>query len=70
MECRYSKYMFNEVQTIKYNANDNTFLWKGGENNLEYIGEGEWRLREQYYDSGNVVLVWELADFDWRSLGI
>ena len=69
VECRSSSFLFNEVITFQYDINDNLFRWVGGENNVLYTGEGEWRLDEQDYDYGNLGLKWTHNQY-WKILGI
>ena len=69
VECRYSSFVFNEVQMFQYDDDNNLFRWIGGENNVLYTGGGVWSLDEQDYDYGNLGLKWTHNQY-WKILGI
>ena len=70
LECRYSKYLNNEVQRITYAGDGLKYIWRGGENNVEYTDRREMQLlNNNDLDSYNrKVLNWNDGQ-KWTELG-
>ena len=76
VECRYSKYLDNEVERIRFDLNvvnnDDVLKWVRsiGPKNVEYTGQGEIRLLNHTFDIyGRKILYWDDGRI-WTKLGI